>query len=355
MGYEVEFLPVGDSNGDAICVRYGDDQNGYTIHVVDGGFKDTSDTVIKHIEQYYGEDAKIDNMILSHADNDHAVGLIGVLEHFEVGAIWMNRPWLYAEDTIDAFHGNYEVDGLIARMRELHPYLVTIEDIAKKRNIPIHAVFQGTNIGKFHILAPTKERYLSLIPELDKTPTSYVADAVKTAGTILAEALRKVGDWISEKWGSETLSDSLNTSASNETCLVQMGFFEERRVVLTADVGPIGLNEAADYAAANNNLAPPRFMQVPHHGSRHNVSKTALNRWLGDPLPDQTSTKRGTAFCSVGADEDKYPRRVVSNAFLRRGYPVVSTKGQTIRHSHNMPERGWSGVEAAPFYTEVEA
>jgi hypothetical protein len=23
MGYEIDFLPVGDSNGDAICVRYG--------------------------------------------------------------------------------------------------------------------------------------------------------------------------------------------------------------------------------------------------------------------------------------------------------------------------------------------
>ena len=29
----------------------------------------------------------INHMVLSHADNDHATGLIGILNHFEVGAI----------------------------------------------------------------------------------------------------------------------------------------------------------------------------------------------------------------------------------------------------------------------------
>src|ERR1700704_259680 len=92
MGYEIDFLPVGDSNGDAICVRYGTDATGYTIHVVHGGFTDTAQTVIDHIEKYYGDAVSIQHMVLSHADNDHATGLIGVLNHFEVRTIWMNRP-----------------------------------------------------------------------------------------------------------------------------------------------------------------------------------------------------------------------------------------------------------------------
>jgi beta-lactamase superfamily II metal-dependent hydrolase len=355
MGYEIDFLPVGNSNGDAICVRYGTDAGGYTIHVVDGGFTDTAKTVINHIEKYYGDDAIIDHMVLSHADNDHATGLVGVLNHFQVGAIWMNRPWLYANETIDAFHGNYSVEGLVKKMRDLHPYLVEIEEIAAKRNIPIHPVFQGTNIANFHVLAPTIERYISLIPGLEKTPQSYAEEAAKSIGGILSEVFKKAREWVQEKWGSETLGDDLNTSDSNETCVVQMGFFEEeRRVLLTADVGPIGLIEAADYAAANSVLAPPRMVQVPHHGSRHNVSRTALNRWLGEPVND-SSTTRGSAFCSIGADEDEYPRRVVSNAFLRRGYPVHSTKGEAKRHSHDMPKReGWSASTPEPFHNEVE-
>jgi hypothetical protein len=118
-------------------------------------------------------------------------------------------------------------------------------------------------------------------------------------------------------------------------------------------LAPIGLAEAADYAQPLGLLSPPSLVQVPHHGSRHNVTPTVLNRWLGDPLPDQT-TKRGSAFCSVGKDADTYPRRSVSNAFLRRGYPVISTKGSAKSLSKDMPDRGWQSVEGAPFYDQVE-
>ena len=92
-------------------------------------------------------------------------------------------------------------------------------------------------------------------------------------------------------------------------------------------------------------LAPPYFVQVPHHGSRHNVSRTSLNRWLGNPLPEGLPN-RGMAFCSVGVGDgaDKYPRKVVSNAFLRRGYPVHATKGTGKRHQYEMQSRnGWVG------------
>jgi glyoxylase-like metal-dependent hydrolase (beta-lactamase superfamily II) len=92
MGIEIEFLPTGDDSGDAICLRYGNDQQGYAIHVVDGGYTATSDTIIDHIERYYGREAVISHVVLSHADDDHATGLAKVVERFLVKNIWMNRP-----------------------------------------------------------------------------------------------------------------------------------------------------------------------------------------------------------------------------------------------------------------------
>ena len=63
MAFEIAFLPVGNSNGDAICIRYGNDQTGYYGHEVDGGFSDTGQTGIDHIERYYhGRQTKIANM-----------------------------------------------------------------------------------------------------------------------------------------------------------------------------------------------------------------------------------------------------------------------------------------------------
>jgi glyoxylase-like metal-dependent hydrolase (beta-lactamase superfamily II) len=74
MGIAVEFLPVGDSNGDAILVKYGD-ASGFYLHVVDAGYADVGEQMIEHIERYYGRNVMINNMVVSHADNDHATGL----------------------------------------------------------------------------------------------------------------------------------------------------------------------------------------------------------------------------------------------------------------------------------------
>ena len=77
MAIAVEFLPVGDSDGDAIIVQYGTEQS-YYLTVVDGGYASVGEQVIEHIEKYYGRDVTIHNMVVSHADNDHAAGLIPV-------------------------------------------------------------------------------------------------------------------------------------------------------------------------------------------------------------------------------------------------------------------------------------
>ena len=43
MPYEIDFLNVGEGSGDSICLRHGDNQTGYTIHVIDGGHSDTAE------------------------------------------------------------------------------------------------------------------------------------------------------------------------------------------------------------------------------------------------------------------------------------------------------------------------
>jgi hypothetical protein len=124
--------------------------------------------------------------------------------------------------------------------------------------------------------------------------------------------------------------------------------------LLTADVGPEGLNEAADYASALGLLSPPEFVQVPHHGSRRNVTPSVLDRWLGLRVADQ-SAKRGAAFVSIGKDADIYPRKKVKNAFMRRGYPVHATRGSTkTRYSGFNLRTGWVASTPEPFSFDVE-
>lgn len=349
--FEIDFLPVGNSNGDAICMQYTTDgSGGVHVHVVDGAYAETGEKIVEHIRQHYGRDFFISHMVLSHADNDHATGLVEVMKRMTVKNLWMNRPWLFAAQTIEHFHERYTVQGLIDKMREMHPYLVELEDQAAAQGTQVHDVFQGAQIGKWTVLAPSRERYIRLIPDLDKTPTRH--SAAETLGGIMAEAFKSLRNKLYESWDIETLSNEPDpTSASNETSVVQLAEIDGQRLLLTADFGPEGLNEAADYAANLGRLLYPHMVQIPHHGSRRNVTPDVLDRWLGGKVNRGVSV--GSAICSIGDGKDEYPRGQVSNAFMRRGYPVYVTRGNTIMHSSGS-SRGWPNVQPLPFYDEVE-
>jgi len=89
MAYEVDFLQAGDSNGDAICIRYDLPPGQFGVHVVDGGFVDTGNRIIAHIDTYYqplaSQGIRIAHMVLSHMDDDHAGGLLRGMQHYAVG------------------------------------------------------------------------------------------------------------------------------------------------------------------------------------------------------------------------------------------------------------------------------
>lgn len=355
MAYEVDFLPVGDSNGDAICLRYGTPETGYTIHVVDGGYTDTGQVIVDHINKYYGNPTTIHHVVCTHADQDHAAGLKTVLENFQVRALWMNRPWLYAAEVIGSFHGNWTVEGLWKHIRSEYSAIADLEDIANRKGIPIHDVFAGYNIGAFKVLSPFKSEYLKLIPDLDRTPRSYAEQASQRdfgtrAYAFLKEALQNfVETWSTERLGSY----EFDVGASNESSVVQMGIIDGRRIVLTADAGPKALADALEAANQMQIMGTPNVFQVPHHGSRRNVTPAILDKWLG--LPVAQGTERGMALCSVGKNKPEYPRRRVANAFLRRGYPVTSTRAQPKSSYWGMPNKpGWVNATPEPFFSQYE-
>ena len=153
----------------------------------------------------------------------------------------------------------------------------------------------------------------------------------------------------------ETLSEDGETSCENESSVVLYGNLGGRGVLLTGDAGIQALGKATDYATdLGFDLITSKFMQVPHHGSRNNVSPSILNRFVGPKVGEGAATTK-TAFVSASKDSEVHPRKVVTNAFLRRGANVHQTKGQSKRHSHNMPDReGWTASTPIPFHAQVE-
>jgi ribonuclease BN (tRNA processing enzyme) len=273
--FEIDFLDVETAkSGDAIAIRYS--VGGVThIHVVDGGYVDTGAKLRDHIKKYYGDPTFIDRVVVTHPDGDHANGLRTILEEFEVRELWMLRPWSYAAELLPRFERFNTVEGLEARLREIYSNIDELEKIAVDRGIPIYEPFQGAAIGAFTVLTPSRARYLDLVVASERTPEA-AGEAEKSAARGLAEtvgkAVVKVVNVIRAAWGEEVFSPE-ETSAENEMSVVQYAEIAGQKVLLTGDTGRGGLTEAADYAPLAGLILPGinRF-QVPHHGSRRNVS-----------------------------------------------------------------------------------
>lgn len=356
--YEIDFLPVGDkTSGDAIPLRYCVNGQVY-IHVVDGGFQDTGQSVVDHVNKYYDRPTRIDHVVVSHPDGDHAGGLRTVLETFKVGALWMLRPWLYADELLPRFVRFTSVENLKKRLKDIYPNIAALEEIADERDVDISEPFQGEQIGAFTSMAPTKARYLDLIVESERSPEAAAGreEAAAANQNWLQRATAKVISFAKALWGHEVFSDE-ETSAENEMSVVQYANLCGSRILLTADAGRAGLQEAADYAPNVGLLLPglDRF-QIPHHGSRHNVSTELLDRWLGARLPTQPAKGEETfsAIVSAAKDDKDHPRKSVVRAAIHRGARVVTTQGSNLQTHKNAPDRGWRTAEPLPYPDEQE-
>ena len=357
--FEIDFLDIeSKKSGDAIPLRYS--SNGITrIHITDGGFQDTGDKVVQHVKKYYDDPNTIDAVIVSHPDGDHAGGLREVLETFDVSELWMLRPWLYADELIDRFARFSNVENLVRRLKEVYPNIVALEEIAESKGIPIYAPFQGEVIGEFIVLAPTKERYLDLVVESEKTPKAARAaeESVQSMFANLGHLVEKVVSFIRAAWGEETFS-SEETSHENEMSVIQYANLFGKKILLTADAGRGALTEAADYAPwAGLELPGIDRFQVPHHGSRRNVSTEILDRWLGERLSEklEDGAEEFTAIISASKEDKDHPRKAVIRACIHRGAKVISNEGPDIRTGYNKPPReGWTAIQPLPYPEEQE-
>lgn len=352
-GYEIDFLPVGEGQrcGDAIAIRFGRPGN-YSVLIYDGGTKDSGKRLVDHVQTHYKTDF-VNHVVNSHPDGDHASGLSVVLENLQVGELWMHRPWEHSSLICDYFRdGRITENSLAERLKSKMSAAYALETIALEKGIPIREPFAGDSIGGFLVLSPDKEWYVhTLIQEFEKSP-----EAKSATDSAFARFLRKMVSWVDDRWDVETLRENVTTSAENESSVILYGTYDGRDILLTGDAGVRALTKAADYLDSRGVSLPGRlqFMQVPHHGSRNNVSPTTLDRLLGKRVAKGT-TSNTTAFVSASSGSDTHPRKVVLNAFIRRGAKVFSTRGDGKWHHFNMGEReGWSAATPHEFSDQVE-
>lgn len=357
MGYEIDFMPVGDGErgGDAIALRYGNlygSRNEQTVVIIDGGNKDSGQRLVEHVRDYYNTDV-VDLVVCTHSDSDHSSGLTEVLEECTVGRLWMHQPKNHAGKIRDAFSdGRITNDGLSKRFQAALTYVDDLEKIAKAKRIPITEPFSnGDASGQFReisVLGPSIEYYRELLPEFDCMP------ATKS----VAEFFGRFGDTVKAEEESlyvETLVEPAEgTRPENNSSAILLLRVDGRDLLFTGDAGVPALDQATKVAEQRGIILHRcTFQQIPHHGSKRNVGPSILNRIVG-----QIGMSNGSKNVFVSVPKEgapKHPAKKVTNAYIRRGASVTSTKGRAIWHQYNAPHRWqYSPVSPEPFYLEVE-
>ena len=320
--FEVDFIPVGQAgrHGDAITIRFTRPDNGEIVQlVVDAGFADNADAIVKHIDRWW-DNRDIDALILTHPDSDHIGGMETLIGELNVESFWVHRIGDRGGASLPAAEA---VDELI-KLAESKGALVE-EPFA-----PAHAFG-----GALQILGPTEEWYRELV----RQQVEEEEGGWRARGRSLVRAARRfLASLPIERW----FDDGGGTNPRNNSSLVFLLTVDASRMLFPADAGVPALDRAWDQLLTSGELAnPPDFVQIPHHGSRRNGSSDLFDRMLGPIGQPQTKF----AYVNVAPEAVKHPSPRIANGFMRRGYLVAETRGGTRLYTRGgFPDRQWPTI-----------
>ena len=360
-GFEIDFLPVGSStkNGDAICIRWGynllDEKNRRQfVMVVDGGFSECGESVVKHIKEYYRTKI-VDVVVNTHPHADHVNGLSKVIEDCDVRYLVLHQPWNHTGLKSIFKDGRVTSQSIRQSLKDGLEKAYSVADSAAKKGSKLCECFSPSKWENLHgvdvyVLNPSKQYYESLLPSFNVTPTDGDYEGAKRVE-------------FSEELYPEVLyplTDDGETSAENNSGIVLAFKLPDDIggiVMLTGDAGIPALENAVVEAKnlgldLQNDL---KFFQVPHHGSIQNLGPTILNKIFG--VAAEVRKRRKIAYVSVCKEHDnEHPSKHVINALQERGVSCFMTEGQIIHKSYgDVPERkGWEPLTEIQHYDYVE-
>lgn len=335
---EIDFLWVGEETktGDAISCRFTDPQTGEQVVVlIDGGFTETGDRIVEHVTEYYGTSV-VDLVICTHPDDDHIGGLSTVLD-----ALWVRRLLIHRPAQHGFTSDHYKADAV-----------ETLVETALKNHTVIDSTFAGATYfgGALTIAGPTEADYRAFLSgqqEWGWTSNRFARGLAEQLGTVK----RAVKGIVGYDPGETLTDDNGGTTPRNNTSIICNLAVDGYRALFTGDAGAPALTAAADYLdAAGLSSTPIDFFDIPHHGSRHNLTKDLCDRLLG---PVVGEAEKGSAYVTVGKKAEDHPRPEVANAIKRRGYPVYEARGKIVRWSRNASSRpGWVPASSLEWFYE---
>jgi beta-lactamase superfamily II metal-dependent hydrolase len=303
--------------------------NGVASRVlVDGGNKSDYDDTVKPFLQGLTIN-HLDAVVCSHPHDDHAAGLLELIKarDFSIGAAFVHVPqWHVSMDEVNSAlqkaRGTDEA-------RVIEKSLQTVADVVnelRKRGIEPAEPFAGSRIGDLFVLGPSKTFYEDLIQEFAQPERIMKVEKSRHdyASKVMSEEVVAAAFGTEPEYG---LLENPEDTPENQSSTILWTKYGVDTYILTADAGVQALQNASkEYTIANC-----YWMQIPHHGSRRNVTKQLIEHYSPN-----------VAFVSAPGDV-KHPRKSVVTAFKNAGADVYGTHYPTPaplrHHTGTVPER----------------
>jgi beta-lactamase superfamily II metal-dependent hydrolase len=342
---EIDIIPASTETkgADSILIRFGtfsyDENvlNNQKVILIDGGYEDTSEKIIGHLNKYY-HTKTINLLICTHPDSDHINGLVKFLENktIKVEKALIHNPWQY-KYSINRKSSDYRTTPNSISVK-LESSLSSLDDLLselEKRKTDIKSPFAGDSEfdGIVKILGPEKSFYIKQVTMFPNMP-DYKAPYDNYDA--------KIVNYNSNMYH---FLDDAETSARNLSSVILLFEFEGFRVLFTGDAGKEALTNAIEFAKQNNiDLNNLNYMQIPHHGSIKNLNEEIINKINSNHY-----------FVSAPPKSEDHPSKLLLNYFqviLKKNVYHVSKNGLCL--SKKSPTRNWSNANNAPVFDKVQ-
>jgi beta-lactamase superfamily II metal-dependent hydrolase len=342
-GFEIFYQNLG--NADSIFVRYWDNGNPTNI-LIDGGRK----THVEQIEEFLDERSKdtpecsstIHHLVCSHSDDDHAGGLVPLVENkkFPIGKAWVHdlRGTNFLPSSYRESLRSWGDNKLLEKIETSEQTRLSLLTALEARGIAHEDPYMGVQIGPLWVLGPTieffREQYAQLIQEASAKSFEMLLES-RQVDQYLSEEMLKQADAANE------LGEGLTTPINEVSTVIILPspYDGSGKYLFTGDVGPQGLDQVI--GRFGETVKSLRWFDVPHHGSRRSMRQKHIDHF--SPT---------TSFISAKGSV-KHPSRKMVKALKEHG-SVYSTHysvsaSSWLRHSSGQVPN-LNTVAATPLY-----
>lgn len=337
MDFVIDFVYVGDGDGIVIWGRNPNEQD--FVFFLDGGNQEFGSKIVQHYKKWiepYLYKKKTIAFINSHPHADHINGLIEIVKELGGEMSWgiYNDPVKFISEEL---RENIKQSALRKEDSDIEHLYKSFQKVQELNDLCDHyniekreALTDAFNYNKFKIVSPSREFYTS------KVQLFTNIDFLKTVD--YTKRFSEVDDNIESLKPCDIVDEKNDDSPENlSSTVIELIDSSNKRYLLTSDSGVESFDDMEKNGFNTDNL---NFVQLPHHGSRRNIS----TNWIGKFAPKM--------FLISAEGNKKHPRKAVLSCIKKnlpncKIYSTHKNKG-TISYTTNksvFPIRNWGSAE----------